>query len=472
MRSPILIGIAAVILGASGGWAEDATPDPLPLESDGDLSFHVDFAGFRGAEVTDQEVYVSVTNDQIGFSESGSVLEGELKLEIVVRTEDGERVVERESSLTPQAGSEFDADDRGILQIIREPLELAPGLYHFEVKLTDEKTLRTGLFNKMRNSKQRATADGWVEVHDFTRPGLVLSDLTMVRSSPFEPGTSFLVRTRVLDRSDSPVLEKTTRAVPHGEAFVITDELPLSARHVAAGHYTLEVEVFNETTGETVRARRGFDVIWSVSSWGQDPDELFQEMALLMRDSEYKKLQALSPGAREIYLAEYWRELDPDPDSPENEALTIFRQRVALADREFESTLQRGILTDRGRVFVRYGAPDDVNFEYNSSGFGLDGSGERVAGPGERQALSGRPSSSFLDGDQFREGDVSGVANQTGGVNIKAKALEVWEYDGQGHPLTPQQLEADSHRGLKFIFADEMGDGTYGLISSEGAVLF
>jgi hypothetical protein len=135
--------------------------------------------------------------------------------------------------------------------------------------------------------------------------------------------------------------------------------------------------------------------------------------------------------------------------------------------------LTRGILTDRGRVWVRYGPPDDVLYEFSSSGFGLDGNAERVADPAERATLRARPSTTFQDADEFREGDVRDVTEQRGGTNIKSKQLEVWVYDGAGYPLTDRvDRGPDSHRGLKFIFADEMGNGTYTLIGSSGATIY
>jgi hypothetical protein len=122
---------------------------------------------------------------------------------------------------------------------------------------------------------------------------------------------------------------------------------------------------------------------------------------------------------------------------------------------------------------VRYGQPDDVRYEYSSAGFGLEGTSERIADPAERATLRSRPSTSFLDEDEFREGDVSGVALQRGGANVKAKQLEIWTYDGPGYPLTKHADRGpQSHRGLKFIFADEMGNGNYTLIGSSGATIY
>ena len=109
----------------------------------------------------------------------------------------------------------------------------------------------------------------------------------------------------------------------------------------------------NERTRQTVRAQRQFDVMWSVTSWGYDEEWLMQEMALVMTDREFDTLTSLSPGAREVYLVEFWHGLDPTPSTAENETFRRFRKRIRLADDNYAQTLRRGILTDRGRVLVR-----------------------------------------------------------------------------------------------------------------------
>ena len=68
---------------------------------------------------------------------------------------------------------------------------------------------------------------------------------------------------------------------------------------------------------------------------------------------------------------------------------------------------------------------------------------------------------------------LTGLAQQRGGATIKSKSLEIWTYDGQGRPLTDRvAVDARSHRGLKFIFADQMGNGEYQLIGSRGTSRF
>jgi GWxTD domain-containing protein len=503
------------VLAAAGELRGDDAPAAvdLPLESDGHLRFCVDAAAFRAdGGRTELAVSVSVSNDQLEFREAAEgTWSGRLRMRVSLRDVSDTEIFAEESLLEPVAASRLDAADRAIVQSLSQSAFLAaPGLLRLEVHLTDENAVRTGLLNKIRKKHKEGTAAGWIEVRDLAGDGLVLSDLALLRrwrpapgggrhgidydpnpqrfyglvlpmaryylevyaGSTFQEGDPYLVQVQLIDGDGVPRGEKTTRALPRGRLFVLADELRLPER-IVAGTYRLDVTVLGERTRDVARVSEPLEVVWSVASWGRDPMLMVQEMALIMTESEHRTLRGLNPGAQEVYLAEYWHELDPDPDTPENEVLDDFRGRVRHADQEFGSTLTRGVLTDRGRVWVRYGPPDDIVYEFSSSSFGADGNSERIADPAERATLRARPSTSFLDADEFREGDVSDVAEQRGGTNIKAKQLEIWTYDGPGYPLTDRvDRGPDSHRGLKFIFADEMDNGNYTLIGSTGATIY
>ena len=73
-----------------------------------------------------------------------------------------------------------------------------------------------------------------------------------------------------------------------------------------------------------------------------------------------QSLHDVPPGERKARWAEFWKELDPDPATPENEKLEDFLGRMrATADR-FAARGQPGWRTDRGKVYLRYGEPDDI----------------------------------------------------------------------------------------------------------------
>ena len=71
----------------------------------------------------------------------------------------------------------------------------------------------------------------------------------------------------------------------------------------------------------------------------------------------WKKLQTNEE--REKYIEEFWRSRDPDPDTEENEYKEQFYERVAYANEHFSSG-KPGRLTDRGRIYIKFGKPDSV----------------------------------------------------------------------------------------------------------------
>jgi GWxTD domain-containing protein len=62
---------------------------------------------------------------------------------------------------------------------------------------------------------------------------------------------------------------------------------------------------------------------------------------------------------REQFIQLFWRQRDPDPDTVENEYKDQFYERVAYADQHFSSGTP-GRMTDRGRIYIKFGRPDDI----------------------------------------------------------------------------------------------------------------
>jgi GWxTD domain-containing protein len=62
---------------------------------------------------------------------------------------------------------------------------------------------------------------------------------------------------------------------------------------------------------------------------------------------------------REQFIQLFWRQRDPDPDTVENEYKEQFYERVAYANEHFSSG-KPGRLSDRGRIYIKFGKPDDI----------------------------------------------------------------------------------------------------------------
>ena len=93
------------------------------------------------------------------------------------------------------------------------------------------------------------------------------------------------------------------------------------------------------------------------------PDKRWREgpvRYLLTREESlaYRKLR--TTGDRRLFIQTFWAKRDPDPATPENEYRSLFYRRVAEADRSFTESTTPGWKTDRGKVYVLVGPPDET----------------------------------------------------------------------------------------------------------------
>lgn len=81
---------------------------------------------------------------------------------------------------------------------------------------------------------------------------------------------------------------------------------------------------------------------------------------LILTQSEREAWKKLATDdEREKFIEDVWRSRDPDPDTTENEFKDQFYERVAYANEHFSSG-KAGRLTDRGRIYIKFGKPDSV----------------------------------------------------------------------------------------------------------------
>src|SRR6266404_559457 len=88
-------------------------------------------------------------------------------------------------------------------------------------------------------------------------------------------------------------------------------------------------------------------------------DWLDHDVAYIITDEERKAFKKLATDdERERFIEEFWRRRDPDPDTDENEFKEEYYERIAYANEHFSSGIP-GWKTDRGRIWIMYGKPDE-----------------------------------------------------------------------------------------------------------------
>ena len=93
---------------------------------------------------------------------------------------------------------------------------------------------------------------------------------------------------------------------------------------------------------------------------------LEEEVPYIITDDERSAfLQLQTNEEREQFIEAFWQRRDPTPDTVENEFKEEHYRRIAYANERFSSGIP-GWRTDRGRIYIMWGKPDEI--ESHSSG--------------------------------------------------------------------------------------------------------
>ena len=113
---------------------------------------------------------------------------------------------------------------------------------------------------------------------------------------------------------------------------------PLSDKQKKANAKALKQEL-----GSTYKKWLNQDVRWIIT-----PEEL----------STFKQLS--NDEERDQFIEQFWLRRDPTPDTPENEYKEEHYRRIAYANEHFAAG-KPGWMTDRGRMYIVYGPPDEID---------------------------------------------------------------------------------------------------------------
>lgn len=100
----------------------------------------------------------------------------------------------------------------------------------------------------------------------------------------------------------------------------------------------------------------------------------------IITPDELKEFKALKTDPeRAAFVERFWRKRDPTPSTLANEYRQFFWDRVREADEKFLDSAGPGWQTDRGKIYILYGPPDEVQDDPNATpGTGDVGDGKGV----------------------------------------------------------------------------------------------
>jgi GWxTD domain-containing protein len=88
---------------------------------------------------------------------------------------------------------------------------------------------------------------------------------------------------------------------------------------------------------------------------------LEQDVAYIITAQERATFQSLTNNrAREAFIIDFWERRDPTPGTPVNEAKEELYRRIAYSNERFPEAGRAGWRSDRGRLYITYGPPDEI----------------------------------------------------------------------------------------------------------------
>jgi GWxTD domain-containing protein len=142
---------------------------------------------------------------------------------------------------------------------------------------------------------------------------------------------------------------------------------------------------------------------------------------IITREEREAFLRLTTNEEREQFIEDFWRKRNPDPDSPENAYREEHYRRIAYANERFSSGVP-GWKTDRGHIYILWGAPDEI--------------------------------------DSHAAGSTYERPPEQGGGSTTVYAFDIWRY---------RHLE-DIGDNIELWFADPTGTGEYHLTMDPGEV--
>ena len=318
-------------------------------------------------------VGLSLENRSLGFQREGGVFVARYHVEITFQKQDG---VPIHAALdeTVQVGTfrETLRNDESVL--FQQAFHLLPGTYQVAVALRD------------RNSSESNRAEVAAEIPAFpdgsTSAPIVAYEVTGRGSQADALSLVLNPRGTVAYGSDTLLayIEGYRMPGPTAVLFEVRDESDSvvfqDSLHFSGGQ-DVEGQVVRLTPdsaplGElklvvgTSAARREASAIVSLST--QWVVTNYEEIISLLRYFDRKEmldtLRKAPVAARPDLWRKFYSSTDPNPATPENEALDQYFGRLAIASSRFRDEGVAGWRTDRGEVYICLGEPDEI---YDSS---------------------------------------------------------------------------------------------------------
>jgi GWxTD domain-containing protein len=164
----------------------------------------------------------------------------------------------------------------------------------------------------------------------------------------------------VLNDAHVVILRDTVNLVRQGDLSSALLDFPVAS--IGVGPVTVVTSLAGATDSVEAPLFLSFGDEFGITSF----DELLSYLRYFVSPTRIQALKDAPPEQRAAVWNAFWKQTDPNPSTPENEALRDYFKRITVANSRYREQGTPGWLTDRGKVFVTLGEPDQSGQQLGS----------------------------------------------------------------------------------------------------------
>lgn len=332
-------------------------------------------------------LYYQIINDDLTFIKEEEQFTAEVEFNIYLTSIDKEYVFNRTINKEITTASFEETNSRKIVNTYSTEIQLKPNKYELVITALDNNN------NKQVNRKIEFDVFN-IKDKDFLISDILFFEKYEVDSTmkiiSFEPNLSnnfsgktqyfyFYFASIQTDLRDTIKIEYSIKnpdgVVIQFNQYKLTNNFPYNEHFIRINRHQFdqsryELEVTGIYKDKVIKVNKRFSFYWTESpeSVG-DLDLALKQMRYLLEADSIGWALKQEYDEKLKYFIRFWRSLDPNPDTEKNELMEEYFLRVNLANQNFSTLSQDGWLTDQGRIFIKFGQPDDIErhpFEVDS----------------------------------------------------------------------------------------------------------
>lgn len=381
----ILFFISLIILSSS------VRADKRPFTSDGGIKFYVDYAGFNGNNGrTFNEFYISVFTDQLEHLNTDSGLIAQIKLSVNIKDNFGD-LYYTNSWLTDIILPVENELSKDLISYDQWAVILSPGEYSIWIRMEDLNGEKFGELNKK------------IIVRNYSNSQFEISDVEFVSSFKkqgqlqFKKGNLFLkpnpwrrygvlnpvlyayfelYNLHVQDYDSIQIVYSiigddgkrfrnvtTTKKIDNTNSTIFHG---IDVSNIPTGIYSLKVEIQDTLKSNSVKTYQEFEIIQpDYLEMSENSNQIITILdkisSYIMTPEQFNSYNTLEQKQKYRFLENFWKSKGQNGENENNEYLMKTIARYKYAERNFSWGNIEGWNSDRGRIVIVYGIPDELD---------------------------------------------------------------------------------------------------------------